>query len=113
MGGVLSSSSTVQTTHVENKDTPVEESKSTDTTQAVATIVEQPTSQTVTSPINDTPSNDVNSDTVSNSDENKQEGVLEKYVEPSGTKVEVAPVEVAPNADVVKKTKKKNKKHHH
>jgi hypothetical protein len=108
MGGVLSSSSTVQTTPVENKDTPVEESKSTDTTQTVTRIDEQTTSQTVTSP-----SNDVNSDTVSNSDENKQEEVLEKYVEPSGTKVEVAPVEVAPNADVVKKTKKKNKKYHH
>jgi hypothetical protein len=36
--------------------------------------------------------------------------VLERYVEPAGTKVEVAPVDVAQSADVVKKnTKKKNK----
>lgn len=42
--------------------------------------------------------------------EEKGEEVLERYVEPAGTKVEVAPVDVAPAGDVVKKNKKKNKK---
>lgn len=35
--------------------------------------------------------------------------VFERYIEKPGTKVEVAPVEVAPSDDVVKKTKRKNK----
>ena len=36
--------------------------------------------------------------------------VFSRYVTPGGTKVEVAPVDVAPTADVVKKNKNKNKK---
>ena len=35
--------------------------------------------------------------------------VFVRYVTPIGTKVEVAPVEVTPTTDVVKKNKKKNK----
>jgi len=46
-------------------------------------------------------------------EDKKPEEVLEKYVEPSGTKVEVAPVEVASSADVTKKNKKKNKNNKH
>ena len=40
--------------------------------------------------------------------ENTSEG-CERYDEKPGTKVEIAPVEVAPSDDVVKKTKRKNK----
>ena len=36
--------------------------------------------------------------------------VFSRYVTPPGTKVEVAPVDVAPAADVVKKNKNKNKR---
>lgn len=43
-------------------------------------------------------------------EEEKGVEVLERYIEPPGTKVEVAPVDVAPAGDVVKKNKKKNKK---
>ncbi len=58
-----------------------------------ATVTEQPvTPPVVTAPV-----------------ENRTE-VFERYVEQPGTKVEVAPVEVAPSDDVVKKAKKhKNK----
>ena len=43
-------------------------------------------------------------------EEGKAIEVLERYVEPPGTKVEVAPVDVAPAEDVVKKSKRKHKK---
>ena len=36
--------------------------------------------------------------------------VFSRYITPPGTKVEVAPVDVAPAADVVKKNKNKNKR---
>ncbi len=45
-------------------------------------------------------------------EEEKAVEVLERYVEPTGTKVEVAPVDVATAGDVVKKNKKKNKNKH-
>lgn len=45
-------------------------------------------------------------------EEGKTIEVLERYVEPPGTKVEVAPVDVAAAEDVVKKSKKKHKKTH-
>lgn len=41
--------------------------------------------------------------------ENNTVGVVERYVEQPGTKVEVVPVDTSERVDVVKKPKKKNK----
>jgi hypothetical protein len=117
MGGVISSSAAVATTTENN--IPVtqttEEPKPTVTetvqqtvTETVQPTVAEPVQQTVTEPVN----TDVKIEETPASVETRKEEVLERYVEPSGTKVEVAPVDVAPTADVVKKGKKKNKKHH-
>ena len=109
MGGVLSSSAAVATTTENN--IPV-----TQTTEEPKPTVAEPVQQTVTETVQPTVAEPVNTDVkieeTPASVETRKEEVLERYVEPSGTKVEVAPVEVAPTADVVKKGKKKNKKHH-
>ena len=109
MGGVLSSSAAVATTTENN--IPV-----TQTTEEPKPTVAEPVQQTVTETVQPTVAEPVNTDVkieeTPASVETRKEEVLERYVEPSGTKVEVAPVDVAPTADVVKKGKKKNKKHH-
>ena len=109
MGGVLSSSAAVATTTENN--IPV-----TQTTEEPKPTVTEPVQPTVTETVQPTVAEPVNTDVkieeTPASVETRKEEVLERYVEPSGTKVEVAPVEVAPTADVVKKGKKKNKKHH-
>lgn len=115
MGGILSSqTTTIAVTEVPPKQTTVEESKPTDTVQATTTLVTETTPQIVTQPSTETivTTTNVKAETEQNSVEIRPEEVLERYVEPSGTKVEVAPVAVAPAVDVVKKNKKKNKKHH-
>ncbi len=118
MGGVLSSYSaaapTTQTSTPAQQST-VEETKPTETQQTAQTLSAETTPQTVTEPSNESvvpQTTEVKPEEVSAPTETKPETVLERYVEPTGTKVEVAPVEVAPTADVVKKGKKKNKKHH-
>jgi hypothetical protein len=117
MGGVLSSYSaatpTTQTTPAQQ--TTVDEPKPTDTTQTTPTLPVEIIHQTVTEPVNEPIApitTEVKPEEVSAPKETKLEEVLERYVEPTGTKVEVAPVEVAPAVDVVKKTKKKHKKNH-
>ena len=116
MGGILSSqATTIAVTEVPPKQTTVEESKPTDNTETITTLSAETIPQTVTEPIKEAVVNtttDVKAETEQSSVETRPEEVLERYIEPSGTKVEVAPVEVAPTADVVKKGKKKNKKHH-
>jgi hypothetical protein len=115
MGGILSSqSTTITVTEVQATQTTVEESKPTDTVQTT-TLISETTPQTVTESVPETVApitTDIKAETEQNSVEPRPEEVLERYVEPTGTKLEVAPVEVAPSADVVKKSKKKNKKHH-
>lgn len=107
MGGVLSSHSAT----VPAQQTNTDESKPpTDTTQTTPTLPVETIHQTVTEPVNE-PIVPVATEVLTPT-ETKPEEVLERYVEPTGTKVEVAPVEVAPAADVVRKGKKKNKKHH-
>jgi hypothetical protein len=114
MGGILSSqATTIAVTDVPPKQTTVDESKPTDTVQATTTLATETTPQSVSQPNTETiVTTNVKAETEQSSVETKPEEVLERYIEPSGTKVEVAPVEVAPTADVVKKGKKKNKKHH-
>ncbi len=116
MGGILSSqATTIAVTEVPPKQTTVEESKPTDTVQATTTLAAETAPQTVTEPSTETvvpTATTVKTETEQSSVETRPEEVLERYVEPSGTKVEVAPVAVAPAVDVVKKNKKKNKKHH-
>lgn len=107
MGGILSSPSTIITTEIPPINTKIEESKPTDTVHTTPTLAAETTQQAITEPSNETEITTTNVKT-----ETKSEEVLERYVEPTGTKVEVAPVEVAPTADVVKKSKKKHKKHH-
>ena len=58
-------------------------------------------------PVEDVPQTPNSSPTVTVADNTSSS---ERYVIPSGTKVEVAPVEVTPLADVVKKNKNKHKK---
>jgi hypothetical protein len=116
MGGILSSqATTIAVTEVPPKQTTVEESNPTDTAQTTTTLAAETMSQTVTEPSTEAvvhTTTDVKAETEQSSVETRPEEVLERYIEPSGTKVEVAPVAVAPAVDVVKKGKKKNKKHH-
>ena len=106
MGGLLSSPVTQQTQ--QTQQTVTVESSEVKTTNAetipVDTILGETSIVTDIAPI--TESKPENEEVKSAPDV-----VLERYIEPSGTKVEVAPVEVASSADVVKKHKhKKHKK---
>jgi hypothetical protein len=125
MGGVLSSSAAVATTTENNipvtqtteepKPTvaePVQQTVAEPVQQTVTETVQQTVTETVQPTVAEPVNTDVKIEETPASVETRKEEVLERYVEPSGTKVEVAPVEVAPTADVVKKGKKKNKKHH-
>lgn len=93
MGLTQSSQQTEQTTKAE---TPTEETKSTN-----ETIVQAPVESVVPTP------ELVTDKTIKQ--EPETDNPNEHYLEKQGTKVEVAPVEVAPTDDVVKKTKRKNK----
>jgi hypothetical protein len=98
MGGILSSQTqTITVTEVPAVKTTVEEAKPTETVQITST---ETVSHTVSNPVEEPVATAVT--------DNPNE-VVERYVEKPGTKVEVAPVEVAPADDVVKKTKRKNK----
>lgn len=101
MGGVLSNQTQAKTvTDVPPTQTVVEEAKPSETvhTETIETV-----SHTDTDPVEEPVAN-------STGVTDNQNEVIERYVEKPGTKVEVAPVEVAATDDVVKKTKKKNKK---
>ncbi len=103
MGGILSSQThPITVTEVPPVQATVEESKPNDTVETTTTLAAEPMSDTVTDPVVEPV---VNSSTLT---DNPNE-VLERYVEPVGKKVEVAPVAVTTETDVIKKTKKKNK----
>jgi hypothetical protein len=96
----------VESNEVENKTAEIRETIPAETTVVtdIAPVTESK-SENVDQQVNSTPINEVST--------KEPDVVLERYIEPSGTKVEVAPVEVAPSADVVKKHKnKKHKKQH-
>jgi hypothetical protein len=117
MGGVLSSYSvtTPATQTTSAQQTTVDEPKPTDTTHTTPILPVETIHQTVTEPINEPIApitTEVKPEEVSAPTETKPETVLERYVEPAGTKLEVVPVEVPKNLDVVKKAKKKHKKNH-
>ena len=109
MGGVLSSSTVAATNTVTNTETISKTNESHIESPIIDTKTE---SQIETTPLTESKETNVKVETDTKVVEDNPEEVLERYIEPTGTKLEVAPVEVAPSADVVKKNKKKNKKHH-
>jgi hypothetical protein len=106
MGGVLSSSNVVaaKTENISNTETKPTETVTSPNTNPMTAAMPEATSD----PVNEVVS-DKKTEEASVTVEDRPEEVIERYVEKPGTKVEVAPVEVAPADDVVKKTKKKNK----
>jgi hypothetical protein len=98
---------TVQTNQV-----VVESVKSPDTTTDIP-ATEAPTAETkVIESVITQPAEKVSDDkttTTQLTEQITESMVFERYIETPGTKVEVAPVEVAPTDDVVKKNKKKHK----
>jgi hypothetical protein len=89
-----------------------QEVKVNETPQTTSTIEQPVTQQVVTEPVVIQPATQVTVDEPlmnSTVETDNPDEVLEKYIEKPGTKIEVAPVEVAAADDVVKKTKRKNK----
>jgi hypothetical protein len=122
MGSVLSSSVTPAQSNATSKSNEEAQTTSgpvvTETVQSAASVqtntVIQTTNDMAAEPVAPITAKEENPTNIveSSNEETKPEATLERYVEPTGTKVEVAPVDVATNADVVKKTKRKHKKHH-
>jgi hypothetical protein len=109
MGGVLSSSATnVEKVLPDSKQTT--EVNKTDTIPSTSTIPANTISDTITESTNEQVSDPKPEEVTVTTIETKPEEVLERYIEPKGTPFEVAPVEVNPLTDVVKKNKKRNKK---
>lgn len=91
--------------------TKVEQPKPAETTVNTNDIKETPSVEAgpaIETPLVETPSVEPTKDENVQEIDNPSE-VFERYTEKPGTKVEIAPVEVAPSDDVVKKTKRKNK----
>jgi hypothetical protein len=122
MGSVLSSSVTPAQSNATSKSNEKAQTTSgpiaTETVQSAASVqtdtVIQTTNDMVAEPVITNATKEENPTNIveSSNEETQSEITVERYVEPTGTKVEVAPVDVATNADVVKKTKRKHKKHH-
>lgn len=111
MGGILSSqATTIAVSEVSPKQTTVEETKSNDAVQSTTTLAAETTTEFVTESNNKQVSDPKSEEVSVTTNESKPEEVMERYVEPNGTPFEVAPVDVNPLTDVVKKNKKKNKK---
>jgi hypothetical protein len=119
MGGVLSSSSvavsnteTTSKTKESHNESPIINTKS-DSQIETAPLTESIESNVkvgTDTKVVETDTKVVETDTKVVEDNSGE--IFERYIEPTGTKLEVEPVEVASSVDVVKKNKKKNKKNH-
>jgi hypothetical protein len=117
MGGILSSYKTTVTSQntTSSIKTTGDESNPSNTVNSIPTLASESATQDVTKLVTETvvpTTTDLKVEAEQSSVETGKEDVVKHYIEPSGTKLEVDPVEVAPSDDVVKKKKRKHKKHH-